>query len=219
MTARSVISGPRRVTRRSLLTAGAATAAGVVGIDAVGGLSGTAAALDVDGPITASSLGTVIRIHADGSLDIRRKADSRVVDQDAAELSTVVGERVLDQPDESTVRLSDPYPSAAETWDDGYEVVLVEEYDQGTWKVTDLQHLYRPFDHAAVLERRDSTLVTDAGELELTKDSQARVDEERGYEAVPLKDIKEGDVVVGLGYLNSDQSRLIVAQIGTRVSG
>lgn len=204
----------RRISRRSLFKTGATTAAGA----AVAGTAVSARAQEASEPpdeITASSLGMVASVSAQGSLEIRRRGGSRVVDTaDPEALAEQVGPGVLDQPPDSTIVLEDPVPR--EPWEPGHEVVLIEAFEDGHWNVTDVQRLYRPIEQGTrVTGSQGNELVTESDDLVLTDTSEPRGDDP-DYEAVPLASIEAGDVVAGIGYLDPTHTKLEVAQLGVR---
>jgi hypothetical protein len=171
-------------------------------------------ALAADSPITASSLGTVASVHADGELEIQRVAGSRVVDvADPKALADVLGPGLLAQPEDSTVVLADPVPLAGEVWRPGHEVALIEEFADGQWSISDVQRLLRAIGPAALTSRSESILVTREGDLKLEDGSESRGDAEQ-FSAVPLEEVAAGDTVAGLGYLDSDGRTIDVLQLG-----
>lgn len=191
--------------RSSAAVVGAATATGLSAI------SGRANARGDKSKILASSLASVISVEGDGRLLIRTSTGSRVVE--AGKPSGPVA-----QPDGSVMEIKDP--GGPEGYAAGQELVLLEEYAKGQWRILDVQHLYRSIDPGTVTDRTTDTLSTSSETLRLTEESVPRASEDE-FDAVPLTEIKKGDTVGGIGFLESesDPSVLRVAQLGARRTG
>lgn len=205
-----------RISRRSLLKGSAVAAAGATtGAFAQGALADE----ELPDVVTASSLGTIESTRPDGTLEIRRWAGSRHLDlTDPSRLVEREGRAVLDQPTDSTVVTRDPTPvePRAPVWKPGHEVVLIEEYKDGEWTITDVQHLFRAIEEGTVVELRPGgVIITDSQELRVTAQS---VERGAGGEvrSIPPSQIDQGDVVAGLGYLEPDGHRVAIAQLDLR---
>lgn len=185
----------RRVNRRSLFKR---TTAVALGASATGGAE-LAAGSEGGGPPTASSLGTVEAVHADGSVRVRSQSGSRTIESDARPGSAEqFAPRAFADGSSFDVR-----PGGSQSWAVNDEVVAIETFADGRWTLSEVQRLYRPINASRVEARNGDRLETTNGGVRLTDDTQARASAD-GFEAIPIDELDEGDTVGGIGYLSTE---------------
>lgn len=185
----------RRISRRSLFTR---TTAVALGASATGSAE-LAAGSEGGGPPTASSLGTVEAVHADGSLRVRSERGSRTIEGDAGPDSLArYAPAAVD--DASSF---DFQPGGSQSWAVNDEVVAIETFDEGRWTLSEVQRLYRPINASRIVDRNGDRLETNNGGVQLTDETAARGSAD-GFEAIPPDELGEGDTVGGIGYLSTE---------------
>lgn len=191
----STVGDARRVSRRSLFKRTSALALGA----AAAGSAELAAGSEDGGPPTASSLGTVEAVHADGSLRVRSQAGSRTIEGDG-------GQGSLEQFAPAAVADGSSFdvrPGGSQSWAVNDEAVVIETFDGSRWTLSEVQRLYRPISSSRVEDRNGDRLETTNGGVQLTGDTAARSSAD-GFEAIPISELDEGDVVGGIGYLSTE---------------
>lgn len=175
-------------------------------------VAGTAGADDLDGPLTATTLGTVVSVDS-GEVHLAVEAGSRAVDvADIDAAADQFGEGVRQQPGEETVTVS--VPGSDGYWKPGHRTVLIEQYSNELWEPTAIQHLFVPLDSQEVLERDGSTLTTTEGDVEITTVSEPAPPAWDDTQTVPLEKIDPGDTIAGLGYMSPAGDTIEVAVVG-----